>query len=87
MAAGKFSKRELTLIDYLEKTKASGAISFFVKSKNGIMMVCKNKVDHEGTIVSSDGKMLKMDVEEIVVAKRVSTADHVGKVIYTKKEF
>lgn len=79
VAAGKFSKRELVLIDYLEKTKSSGALSFFVTSTKGVGMICKNIVDYEGRVISKDGKMLMMDIEDIATVK------HDGKIIYTKK--
>lgn len=73
--AGRFSKRELILIDFLESIKAANPKLLDIELENGRTEVCNHKVDCDGIIVHSKD----IDIEEI------KTASYLGTIIYTKK--
>lgn len=77
IAAGKFTKREQILIDYLDKTKASGAKRFTVETLVGEKVSCRNEVTERGQVLSVDEKCL------IDVAK-IKSVKYGGKFIYKK---
>lgn len=78
IAAGKFSKRELILIDMLNKIKEAEALSFFAITKSGNMINCKKAIDHNGKLMSKDGTETIIDIE------RVERIRHGGRYIYQK---
>lgn len=78
IAAGKFTKREQILIDYLTKTKASDAEDFTVELMGGSTYKCFNMVDCEGQVSPSDGTRTIIDIADIKIVRDG------GKVIYQK---
>lgn len=79
IAAEKFSKRELILIDMLNKIKEAEALSFFAITRTGNMMLCKRAIDHNGKLMSKDGTETIIDIENV---ERIR---HGGRYIYQKK--
>lgn len=79
VAAGKFNKREQLLINYLTKTKASGAQRFTVETLTGRKSSCKNEVNHLGKVFSVDGLSFVVDIED------VAKITYCNKVIYKKE--
>lgn len=75
VAAGKFSKRELILIDFLESIKAAKPKLLSIELKNGKKKMCKPKIDCDGILFNSND----VDIEEVEIAS------FLGKIIYTKK--
>lgn len=65
VAAGKFNKRELILIDYLDKTKASKANRFEIETTEGRRASCYNCINYYGKVFSTDGLSFVVDVEDI----------------------
>lgn len=78
VAAGKFTKREQLLIDYLSKTKASGAKRFTVETLSGQKASCRNEVNQEGKVISDDSLSFIVDIEKIKSVK------YRNKIIYKK---
>lgn len=78
VAAGKFTKREQLLIDYLAKTKASGAKRFTVETLSGQKASCRNEVNQEGKVISDDSLSFIVDIEKIKSVK------YRNKIIYKK---
>lgn len=75
---GVFTKREQILIDYLAKTKTSGAQKFTVKTIQGTTAYCKNEVNSQGQVYSSDNLLFSSDIRDI------DTVTYNGKVIYKR---
>lgn len=78
LAAGKFTKREELLIDFLAKTKASGAKRFTVETISGEKQMCRNAVDKEGNVRIVENYSNKIDIEDI------KSVTYKGKKIYKK---
>lgn len=78
IAEGIFNEREQILIDYLEKTKASGLDSFLVETIFDESALCHNKITCSGMVESVEEWLFVSDVEQI---RRVS---HNGRVIYER---
>lgn len=78
VAKGVFTKREQLLIDYITKTKASGAQRFTVETTYGRSGSCRNEVNSQGKVFSIDGLRFLVDIVDI---KKVT---YNGKVIYNK---
>lgn len=78
VAAGKFTERELMLIDYVQKTKEAMVDSFNVLTVNGKKLICKNEINQSGQVPLLEDEWLKISFEEI------EKVTHCGKVIYEK---
>lgn len=75
---GVFSKREQILIDYLSKTKLSGAMTVTIQSTTGDISNYHNQVTSNGKVFSVNGADSILDIEEI------KTVTYEGKVLYEK---
>lgn len=75
VAAGKFSKRELILIDFLESIKAANPKLLSIELKNSKKVTCKPKINWDGILLGSND----VGIEEVEIAS------FAGKTIYTKK--
>lgn len=76
VAKGRFSKRERILIDYLAKTKDSGAKRFTVQTISGQKASCHNVVDYMGNVFTLNNTTF--DFQDI------DNVTYKGKVIYKK---
>lgn len=76
IAKGRFSKRERTLIDYIQKTKDSGAMRFTVQTISGEKAYCHNSVDYMGNVFTLKDAIF--DIQDI------DTVTYRGKAIYKK---
>lgn len=75
---GDFTKEELILIDFLEKTKASGAKRFTVHMTSGRKLKCINEVSCEGKVYEIGESYYRVNFIDI---KKV---EYRGKVIYER---
>lgn len=80
VAAGKFTSREQTLIDIMDKIRASGAKEFFVDNLSGLRYSCKNEIDQFGKMSSACG-LFSVDIDAIKVIT------YKGKDIYKKSRY
>lgn len=77
----KFSKRQLHLKKYMDKTKNCGATRFTVETTAGEKLSCQNRVDYDGSIPVVGRIMKYLDFEDI------GKVTYKSKVIYKKDVF
>lgn len=77
--AGVFNERELALIEFLEKTKASGAKRFTAYLISGRKLKCRNEVSSSGTLREVGDSFYQFDFD------RIDRVEYKKKIIYQNK--